>query len=77
MSKLLDKAYTVTFSVIFGIFISMMPNIIKNDAGGYYAPSFLAIVIVLLGFLFTFYLGDFKKNNERIKKLFTQKSEKD
>lgn len=77
MSKLLSKAYTVTFSVIFGIFISMMPNIIKSDAGQYFAPSFLAIVIVILGFLFTFYLGEFKKNNNRIKSLFLKlKSDK-
>lgn len=73
MSKLLNKAYTVTFSVIFGIFISMMPNIIKSDSGGYYTPTLLAVLIAVLGFLFTFYLGDFTKNNARIKKLFSKR----
>lgn len=75
MSKLLNHAYVLTFSVIFGLFLSMMPNVIKNDAGSFFAPDIWAIVIAVLGLLFTFYIGDFTANNKRIKALFTKKKQ--
>lgn len=33
VNKLLEKSYTLTFSVLFGLFISIIPKVLERDAG--------------------------------------------
>lgn len=67
INKLIKHCYTMTFSVIFGLFLSIIPNVLNESCiSGFNIGS---IFIVLIGFAFSFYLGDIENNNNRIKKL--------
>ncbi len=71
MNLLLKKAYTVTFSIIFGWFISIIPKILnENCTINSFAEGLLAFLLALCGCLISFYLGDIKTNNQRLKRLF-------
>lgn len=74
MNFLLKKAYTLTFSVIFGLFISIIPNVLQDC---YKIHSFwdgvVAISFALAGCLVSYYLGDISANNARLKRLFKKK----
>lgn len=87
MSRLLAHFYTATFSIIFGLFISIIPSVIleaEPETKAYWSyalrvnPGFgdyaLFVGLFILGFLLSFYLGDIKKNNARIRKLFGKES---
>ena len=71
MSILLKKFYTLTYSVIFGFFISIIPSVLTEEcipsANG---ATVASIILMIIGFALSFYLGDIRKNNERIKRLF-------
>ena len=74
MSLLFRKFYTATFSVIFGIFLSMIPNMLTADCVlGWDVPSAISMAVLILGFLISWYLGDLQKNNTQIKKWFAKK----
>lgn len=71
MNKLIKKHYTITFSIIFGLFLSIIPNILnENCIIGLNTESIISIALLLIGFTVSFYLGDIKNNNIKIKKLF-------
>ena len=74
MNFLLKKAYTLTFSIIFGLFISIIPNILQDC---YKIDNFLdglvAIAFALAGCIVSYYLGDISANNARLKRLFKKK----
>ncbi|MBQ9988837.1 MAG: DUF368 domain-containing protein [Clostridia bacterium] len=74
MNMLIKRFYTGTFSVIFGLFLSIIPSVVNEScviasAGD---GAFAALCIVV-GFAVSFYLGDIQGNNERLKKLFGKK----
>lgn len=74
MSALFRKAYTATFSVVFGLFLSMIPNMLNERCVlGPNRESVLALLLVAAGFLVSFYLGDVKKHNQWIRKQFTKR----
>lgn len=71
MNFFIKKFYTVTFSVIFGLFISIIPNVLSDKCRlGINLASIISVVVMVLGFALSFYLGDIKKNNQRIKNAF-------
>lgn len=74
MNFLLKKAYTFTFSVIFGLFISIIPNILQDcykidDV----VEGAVAIGFAILGCCVSYYLGDISNNNAKIKRLFKKR----
>lgn len=70
MNKLLAKYYTTTFSIIFGLFIAIIPNVLNNSCTlAFNASSLISILILILGFCVSFFLGDIKGNITRIKSL--------
>lgn len=70
MNFLLQKAYTVTFCVIFGWFISIIPKVLnKSCAIHNFGEGAIAVLLVFAGCLLSFYLSDIRKNNARIKRL--------
>ncbi len=74
MSFLLKRFYTVTFSIIFGFFISIIPSVLSDNCRlGLNGTSAVSLILMLLGFLLSFYLGDIKGNNERLKRIFSKK----
>lgn len=73
MSTLFRRFYTGTYSVIFGIFLSMIPNMLTENCHlRLDARSAVSIGLLILGFGISYYLGDIQTNNARIKKLFRQ-----
>ena len=71
MSVLFRKFYTACFSVIFGIFLSMIPNMLTPACiPGWDGKSVLSIALVLIGFFVSLYLGDIQKYNQKLKLLW-------
>jgi putative membrane protein len=77
MNFFIKRFYTITFSVIFGLFISIIPNVLsKKCILSFNWSSVISIVFMVIGFIISFYLGDIKRNNQRIKKIFNLLSKK-
>ena len=78
MSRLIKRFYTGTFSVVFGLFLAMIPNVL-SDAWrgiGWNGATAVSFVLALLGFCLSFYLSDVEKNNSRLLRLFGRKKGK-
>lgn len=70
MSKLINRFYTGTFSIIFGLFLSIIPSVLNDSCVlGFNLSSFFAILLVIVGFCVSFFLGDIKNNITKLKKL--------
>lgn len=76
MNLLLQKAYTGTFSVIFGMFLAIIPTVVMEPSCTItsFGMGMAAIAFVLLGAAISLYFGDIKGNNERIARLFAKKN---
>lgn len=74
INKLMKRFYTATFSVIFGLFLSVIPSVIvemkTKFTVGLNAYTIGSGIAVIIGFLVSFYLSDIAGNNKKIKKLF-------
>lgn len=67
MSQLFKRSYTATYSVIFGIFLTMIPNMLSSNCIlGLDPTSALSLVLLVLGFALSFYLGDLENNHNRL-----------
>lgn len=74
MSRLFRRFYTGSFSVIFGIFLSMIPNMLTADCVlGWNAASVVSVTVLILGFLVSWYLGDLQQHNARLRVWFAKK----
>lgn len=71
INKLITKYYTITFSIIFGLFLSIIPNVLNSSCKlGLNINSVVAIIIAVIGFGVSFFLGNVKENISKIKALF-------
>ena len=71
MNKLLSKFYTIIFSIIFGLFLSIIPNVLNSSCVlGFNVASVISIIIMIIGFAFSYYLGDVKNNTAKLKAFF-------
>ena len=74
MSQLMKRFYTATFSVIFGIFLSMIPNMLSDACIlGWNAQSAASLLLLLLGLVLSLYLGDFRNHNRRIRSILKER----
>jgi len=74
MSLLFKRFYTATFCVIFGIFLSMIPNMLTPACVlGYNAVSALSLAVMVVGFAVSYYLGDFRRHNAWLRGKLTRK----
>lgn len=72
ISKLIKNYYTITFSIIFGLFISIIPNVLNEHCILMLnAKSFISILLMIIGFGVSYYLGDIEENNIKLQKTFT------
>ncbi|MBR5533248.1 MAG: DUF368 domain-containing protein [Ruminiclostridium sp.] len=72
MTALFRRFYTATFSVVFGLFLSMIPNMLNESCVlGKNPQSLLSILLIFLGFAVSFYLGDFHAHNARIRRILS------
>lgn len=75
MNALLKKAYTVTFSVLFGFFIAIIPNMLDESCHlTSIADGLVALAFAAAGCLLSYYLGDVQANHARIKKILQRRS---
>lgn len=71
MSALFRRFYTATYSIIFGIFLSMIPNMLSSSCvPGPDMKTVLSLVLTVLGFLLSYYLGDLEENNRKLSAFF-------
>ena len=69
MSQLFRRAYTLTYSIIFGIFLSMIPHMLNESCVLHWDLTTAgAILLTILGFFVSFLLGDAQKHLERLQK---------
>lgn len=74
MNTLVKRFYTATFSVIFGFFISIIPSVLnENCVLAMNGESVVSIILLILGFFISFFLGDVKTNVQRVKNTFKRK----
>lgn len=73
MNLLLKNAYTLTFSVIFGLFLSVIPKILNESCTiTGVGQGFAAVGFAVAGCVISFYFSDIKGNNKRIKRMITK-----
>lgn len=74
MNLLIKHVYTGTFSVIFGLFLSIVPAVVKVEACTITSVplGLMAIGFAVLGALISLYFGDIKGNNRRISHLIAK-----
>lgn len=69
MSRLFQRFYTVSYSVIFGIFLSMIPNMLTEDCVlGRNTASVISVAVLALGFLVSWCLGSLPGRKARFTK---------
>lgn len=77
MTALFRRFYTATFSVVFGLFLSMVPNMLNESCVlGPNLPSVLSILLIFLGFGVSFYLGHLRARDRSIRATFTKRKPK-
>ena len=65
MGFLFRRFYTATYSVIFGLFLSMIPNMLNENCVLHWNLSgIISVVLLILGFLVSYYLGKLEANNK-------------
>ena len=71
MSRLFARFYTPTYCVIFGIFLAMIPNMLTESCVlGWDGRSLCSVLLAVLGFGVSYWLGDLENNNRRLRRLF-------
>ena len=76
MSRLFSRAYTPTYCVIFGIFLAMIPNMLTDECIlGLDGRSVCSVMLMVLGFGMSFWLGDLENNNRRLRRILGKREE--
>lgn len=71
INALIKRFYTITFSIIFGLFLSIIPNVLNESCIlGVNLSSFISIILVAVGFSISYFLSDIKGNVLKIKQIF-------
>ena len=69
MNWLFKRFYTASFSVIFGIFLTMIPNMLTKECIlGWNGVSAVSVAVMILGFLISWFLGDIEGHKTRFAK---------
>ena len=65
---LLKRYYTITFSVIFGLFISIIPKLLNESCVlGFDGKTAVSLILMTIGFIFSFFLSDLENNLKKLK----------
>lgn len=70
MNKLLSKYYTITFSIIFGLFLSIIPSVLNESCVvGINIPSLISLLMLILGFAISYFFGNLTENIKKLKEV--------
>lgn len=76
MNTLVKHFYTATFSVIFGLFLSIIPNVLnQNCVPGLNGQTAVSVLAGLLGLAVSLYFSNIQAFNRHIKALFAGKKQ--
>ena len=69
ISKLLKKSYTATFSALFGLFLSIVPSVLKTAEGSFItlennSSTYIGIILFIIGILFSYFFSKIKTDEE-------------
>lgn len=74
MSKLFQYFYTITFSVIFGVFLSMIPNMLNEKCYlAFDMQSLVSVLVMVIGFGIAYYMGELENHNQKLKTWFRKR----
>lgn len=74
MSRLIKRFYTATFSIVFGLFISIIPSVLNESCvPAMNGKTVISFGLTLVGFAISFYLGDIPRNNARLRRILGKK----
>ena len=74
MSLLFRRFYTAVYSIIFGIFLSMIPKMLSPACIlGRNKESLLSMILLILGFILSWFLGDIHHHNKKIKHFLSRR----
>ena len=63
INKLIEKHYTITFSIIFGLFLSIVPSVLNESCVvGMNTATLISGILLVVGFLLSFFFGRLKKD---------------
>lgn len=70
INKLIKKYYTLTFSVVFGLFLSIIPNILSSNCVlSFNRNSIISIIILVVTFGVSYFFSDIKGNILKLRRL--------
>lgn len=70
INKLIKHYYTKTFSIIFGLFLAIIPSVLNESCIlGFNMVSVISICIAIISFAFSYFLSDVKENSNKIKNI--------
>ena len=69
ITKLFKYYYTMTYSIIFGSFLSMIPNILNETCKlGLNNETYISLILIVIGFIVPYYLGTIRKKRKAKKR---------
>lgn len=77
LNQLLKRWYSVTFSVLFGLFISMIPGMLNETCViTSVSDALTALICTVAGFALSYYLADASRLNAKVKAIFSRGKKK-
>ena len=69
VSRLLKRYYTATFSVLFGLFLSIIPSVLRSDGGHWIAldanaATYVGATLLVIGIFASYKLGGLSQKHE-------------
>ena len=62
------RIFETIYFIVFGLFISMIPNMLNESCVlGLNTTTLISMLVMVIGFLVSYYLGDIENNNKKIK----------
>lgn len=80
ITALLKRFYTATFSIIFGLFISIIPNVLRTETPlpiGLNGTTAVSLIVFLLGLVFSIFFSDLQENMKKVRRLLSGKKEEE
>src|SRR5699024_10704240 len=73
MNKLISRFYSVTLSIIYGLFLSIITNVLNESCViGFNENTLISFMILIIGFTVSYFLGNIEGNYEKLKKIWNK-----